>query len=86
MRCCNAALCATKPSKRATQVFVEKPLACVKKYARIKKVEVVRLVLVFNLVKWGVKMATIATICAVGTAIAAVMFSLWMLKNLFIGN
>jgi len=34
----------------------------------------------------GEKMAIIATICAVGTAIFAVLFSLWMLKELFTGN
>lgn len=28
-------------------------------------------------------MALIATVAAIGTAIAAVMFSLWMLKELF---
>jgi len=28
-------------------------------------------------------MAMITTICAVGTAIGAVLFSLWMLKQLF---
>ena len=31
-------------------------------------------------------MAIIATICAIGTAVAAVLFSLWMLKQLFAGN
>jgi len=46
----------------------------------------VRLVSVFNQVKWGVKMAIIATISAVGTVIAAVLFSLWMIKNLFTGK
>jgi len=32
------------------------------------------------------KMAIIATVCAVGTAIFAVLFSLWMLKELFTGK
>ncbi len=31
-------------------------------------------------------MAIIATICAVGTAVMAVLFSLWMLKQLFASN
>lgn len=31
-------------------------------------------------------MAIIATTCAVGTAIAAVIFSMWMLKQLFTSN
>jgi hypothetical protein len=31
-------------------------------------------------------MAFIATVCAIGTAIAAVLFSLWMLKQLFASN
>jgi len=44
------------------------------------------LVLVFNLVTREKKMAMIATICAVGTAIGAVLFSVWMLKQLFASN
>lgn len=31
-------------------------------------------------------MALIATVCAIGTAAAAVVFSLWMLKQLFASN
>jgi hypothetical protein len=31
-------------------------------------------------------MAIIATICAVGTALGALVFSLWMLKQLFTSN
>ena len=31
-------------------------------------------------------MAIIATVCAVATAAVAVLFSLWMLKQLFAGN
>lgn len=31
-------------------------------------------------------MAMIATICAVGTAIGAVLFTLWMFKQLFASN
>jgi len=31
-------------------------------------------------------MAIIATVCAVGTAVMALLFSLWMLKQLFTGN
>ncbi|KXS32313.1 MAG: hypothetical protein AWT59_1572 [Candidatus Gallionella acididurans] len=40
----------------------------------------------FNLVIREDKMAMITTICAVGTAIAAVLFSLWMIKQLFASN
>jgi len=37
----------------------------------------------FNIILWGgEKMAIIATICAVGTAIFAILFFLWMLKEL----
>jgi len=55
-----------------------------KNYARIRAA-----CLVLNVFIWllgGMKMAIIATICAVGTAIAAVLFSLWMVKNLLTGN
>ncbi len=31
-------------------------------------------------------MSIIATVCAVGTAMVAVLFSLWMLKQLFTSN
>jgi len=31
-------------------------------------------------------MAMIATICAVGTAIGAVLFTLWMFKQLFVSH
>jgi hypothetical protein len=31
-------------------------------------------------------MAIIATICAVGTALGALVFSLWMIKQLFTSN
>jgi len=40
--------------------------------------------LMFNVVTWeGKKMALIATIAAVGTATAAVLFFLWMIGQLF---
>ena len=41
---------------------------------------------VFHLITWEEKMAMLATICAVGTAIGAVLFSLWMVKQLFTSN
>jgi len=31
-------------------------------------------------------MAIIATVCAVGTAVFVILFSLWMLKQLFTSN
>jgi hypothetical protein len=44
-------------------------------------------VVVFNpVLSGGEKMAIIATACAVGTAVIALLFSFWMLKQLFTGN
>jgi uncharacterized membrane protein YciS (DUF1049 family) len=42
--------------------------------------------LLYNVVIGEEKMAMIATIFAVGSAIGAVLFSLWMLKQLFASN
>jgi len=46
----------------------------------------VPVILVNQYLSGGVIMAIIATISAVGTAIAALIFSLWMVKQLFVSH
>jgi uncharacterized membrane protein YciS (DUF1049 family) len=72
MRCCNL-----------QTRFHWKALACEKNCATMKSAG---FELLYNLVTGEEKMAMITTIFAVGSAIGAVLFSLWMLKQLFASN